>query len=98
MLNEAERSWLCIATRLIQEKMRTIEYQLVRPEAHWLMSEVQNNITPAREQALRERIQVVDTVIDELRTKFALPAEATLASREILKGSSAVGDAAGVRG
>lgn len=88
MLNNAQRNHLRIVMSLIEAKMRTIESRLANSEEHGMMSEVRNDITPAMEQALREKIQVIYAVIDELRTRFALPAETKLASREILMGLS----------
>jgi len=52
------------------------------------MSDVQNDVTPEMERALREKICVVYAVIDDLQTRFALPLETKLASREIIQGLS----------
>jgi hypothetical protein len=86
MLNDAQRNRLRIAMRLIEEKLRDIEQRLAQPEQRGLLSDMRNDVTPEMERSLREKIQMVDAVIEDMRKQFALPAETKLASREILEG------------
>jgi hypothetical protein len=88
MLNESQRTYLRIVLRLIEEKMRAIEFRLANPQEHGLMFEVSNDMTPEMERWLREKVAVVYSLIMTLRDRFALPVETKQASREVAKGLS----------
>lgn len=86
MLNDAQRTRLCILMSLIEEKMRAIEARLDCPEERGLMFEVTYDIVPKTAQTLREKIGDVYGLIRTLRDSFGLPREVKPASREIFKG------------
>ncbi len=88
MLNDSQRTSLCIAMRLIEDRMREIEWLLDHPDQYRLMSEVRNDMSGEMVRALREKIPGVYALIMTLRDRFALPSEIKQASREASKGLS----------
>lgn len=86
MLNEAQQRNLHIVMRLIEEKMRAMEVRLVRPEEQGVMFEISNDMSPDIAPALRQPIQEVWKILDELKHCFALPREITLTSQELIRG------------
>jgi hypothetical protein len=88
MLNDAQRTYLGIVLRLVEEKMRAIESRLANPEEHGLMFEVRNDVSSEMEREIREKVAAVYPLIMTLRDRLALPVEAKQASREVVKGLS----------
>jgi len=86
MLNDAQRTSLRIVMRMIEEKMREIEFRLDHPDERALMFDVNNDLSPNISQALREKIAEVSGLIQTLRDRLVLPREVRPASRELLKG------------
>lgn len=88
MLNDAQQRNLQIVMRLIEEKMRAMEFRLIHVEEHGLMFEIRNDVSPDTVPVLRQHIKEVDNILGELQRRFSLPMEATPTSRELIKGLS----------
>lgn len=88
MLNEAQQRNLHIVMRLIEEKMRALEFRLVRPEEHGVMFEISNDMSADIASALRQEIQEAMTILRELKHCFSLPRETTPTSQELVRGLS----------
>lgn len=86
MLNAAQRTNLGIVMRMIEEKMRAIEFRLSHPSEHALMFDVRDDLPPMMTGVLREKIAEVYALIEWLRDGLGLPREVKTASQDVRTG------------